>query len=328
MDIDKIRDIIKKIARSLPSGVPYVGIIYTQYLSQLSSAEQRALLDELNKLSGEQYDGLSEQLRGIWQINREQIELTTKLLAELIPKEPEPRKLVAVIPAGGRAGSMYPLSSAMPKILLIINTKPMLHHILDSLDKNKDIFSRVIILTREFSAAIEAVAEPYQPHVVCKKVKKNVPTALLEMRDELQTPFLLHYNDILMDNVDWNDVSKRYSDLKGKHGVIGMLLCSAYHPLRVGIITEGPPDLVQTFDEKPEHLIGMYANTGVSIFDPVLLRYVRRRDRGIYEDSVKRALEQGREKLGLYRINRWWHVHSLTDHYDVQKQYYPKEMKE
>jgi len=327
LDIDRIKGILKKVVASLPAGVPYAGPIYAQYLSQLSSEEQRALFNELTKLSEDQYDALSEQLRGIWQINRAQIELTTKLLEELIAQKPEILKLVAVIPTGGRASSMYPLSLGTPKTLLIINTKPMLHHILDSLEKNKDIFSRVIVLTSEFSATVEAAVEPYRPHVECKKIERNVPAALLEMRDELQAPFLLHYNDVLTDNIDWNDVYKHYIDLKRKHSIIGMLLCSMYYPLRIGVITEGPPRLVQNFEEKPDHLIGMYANTGTSVLDPAFLRHVRRRDRGIYEDSMKRALEQGEEKFGLYQIDKWWHVHSVNDYYDMQKKYYPKEVK-
>lgn len=49
MELNKIKEVLKKIASSLPAGIPYAGAIYSQYLSQLSSEEQHELLMELKK---------------------------------------------------------------------------------------------------------------------------------------------------------------------------------------------------------------------------------------------------------------------------------------
>ena len=162
---------------------------------ELSSEELHSLLNQLKGLSKEQYESLANKLQDIWQTNKEHIQLMTKLLEEEIGKKTEPPKFTAVIPCGGRAGSMYPFSSGMPKTLFVIDTKPMLHHILDSLDK--DIFSRIIILNNEFSAAIESSVEHYKSYVECKRVDKDVPAALFEMKNELRDPFLVHYNHSL-----------------------------------------------------------------------------------------------------------------------------------
>ena len=60
MNPDKIKEFIKKFLSSLPSAVPYAGSVYTRYLSQLSSKEQKEFLLELKKLSEEQFKGLKE----------------------------------------------------------------------------------------------------------------------------------------------------------------------------------------------------------------------------------------------------------------------------
>lgn len=63
MDITKIKSILKKIGVSLPAAAPYGGSIYNQYLSQLSSEEQRKLLTEIKGLTEAEYEALSKELQ-------------------------------------------------------------------------------------------------------------------------------------------------------------------------------------------------------------------------------------------------------------------------
>ena len=62
MNLDKIKEVLKRFASSLPTSVPYAGNIYTHYLSQLSSKEQKELLVALKKISEERFIRLSEEL--------------------------------------------------------------------------------------------------------------------------------------------------------------------------------------------------------------------------------------------------------------------------
>ena len=78
MDIGKIKYILKKIGVSFPAAAPYVGSIYTQYLSQLSSEEQRRLLTEIRELTEAEYEALSKEL----QATKTQIVHTVNSLAK------------------------------------------------------------------------------------------------------------------------------------------------------------------------------------------------------------------------------------------------------
>jgi GTP:adenosylcobinamide-phosphate guanylyltransferase len=324
MDIDEIKRILKKLGKSIPAGIPYAGEVYAQYLSELSSEELRFLFRELQALSKEQYENLTKKLQGIVELNVEQFQLI-KLLEEAIEHKYKipAQKFTAIIPTGGRAGSMYPFNSGMPKSLFIVNTKPILHHILDSL--NRDIFSKVIVLTREYSPMIEESLLPYQNFVECIRIDRNVPAALLEIKNKLKSPFLIHYNDILIDEIKWDHVIKHYQFLKERYSVIGMLVCSKYYPLDIGILTEKTADLLESFNEKPDYLIEVYANIGVSIFEPDFLNNIEPADGSIFKESLKRA-KDGRKKFGIYKVDRWWHIHDLRNYFDKQFEYYPNEL--
>jgi NDP-sugar pyrophosphorylase family protein len=321
----EVVDIIRKALRSTPAGIPYVGPIYAKYLSDLTDEEMRQLLSQLKDASEAQYGKLMQEMRNEWEVTNEQLQLTVRFLEELLAKDQESSGLTAVIPCGGKAGHMFPFNSGMPKTLFILHTKPILHHILDSLRAEPAVFSRVIILVREFADAIEASVQCYGNYVQCIRTENDVPGALLEIEDKLDGPFLLHYNDILVEDTKWKQVYRRYCNLKESHGVVGMLLCSQHYPLGVGVITEHTDGCLETFQEKPERLAHGYASLGVAIFEPRFLRYVDRNHTSIYREGLKDAHDRG-EKLGIYKVTKWCHIHSLYDYFDAQKSYYPEDM--
>jgi len=86
------------------------------------------------------------------------------------------------------------------------------------------------------------------------------------------------------------------------------------------LIEEGHPDLMDSFKEKPNDLTGAYANIGVSIFDPELLDYIEADDIGIFEKSIKKVVQANR-KIGIYRIQHWYHVHDIRDYHYAQKKF-------
>lgn len=90
MDINKIKDIFKKIGISLPAGAPFgIGSAYAQILSKLSSEKQEKLLLALREsmeLSGDQLEAIKEELQNIGATTKEQIDQVIKLLEEVFIK--------------------------------------------------------------------------------------------------------------------------------------------------------------------------------------------------------------------------------------------------
>jgi NDP-sugar pyrophosphorylase family protein len=312
-----MRQTLGRILASAPAAIPYAGQAYATFRADLDLAEVKQLLQEIRDLNVDQHRDLAQQMLTTQEVLTSLITQMQKLVSH-----PPTEKLVAVVPVGGKGGSMRPITSVMPKCLVYIGERSLLQHILNSFVPFPDVFRKVIVVSREFSSAIhENVRQGgYGSFVECRNINKDVPAALLELKPELeQSPFLLHYNDILIDKIDWAVVKERYMSFRRKR-VLGMLLCSTYHPTGIGVISEREPEMVDRFEEKPQNmqLFGFLANLGVAVFSPGFLDHIHYNDQGIFEKSINRSLESGAQ-LSLFRVGEWYHVHEMTTLYKIQR---------
>ncbi len=316
-NLERILRTLNRLFASLPAAVPYAGNVYTTFRSDLDNAEVKQILEEIRKLDAEQREDLSQLMK----VTKKAFDTLTKQLKK-VTSQPQKEKLVAVVPVGGSAGSMFPISAVMPKCLIYVGKRTMLQHILNSFVPFPDVFKKVIVVTRQFNETIrENVRQGgYGEFVECKQIEKNVPGALLELKSELeQGPFLLHYNDILISKIDWSEVNERYMSTQKRKKISGMLLCSSFYPAGIGIISEKDGDMLDSFEEKPIHMQASgLANLGVCIFSPEILTLLHHKDEGFFEDSFKRILSNG-ERMAIFRVGEWHHVHALHHIFDIQK---------
>lgn len=324
---EKLVEILKYSGISLPSSIPIVGATYSALLSQLSSQQQIELLGELKYALNE---GVYE-LRKIGIQTQEQLAKFITLTENYIESDKiKYDPITIIIPVGGRAGSLYPITIGMPKPLLLIDTKPMIHHVLDDL-LSVNIFNKIFVLGNHFSKAIESCIEPYystSTPAIFKNIDSPVPAALKSISSEIKGPVLLHSCDILIESINWIDVYRHYEKLKKDYSVIGMFLSSFYYPLPIGVIKSDNrrPNLVTNFQEKPDELLGMSAHIGVFMFEPRLIsEYAEGEDRTLEKDTIPRAMKNG-EKFGLYQVGKWHHIQEIRDYYNIQKYYFPKEL--
>ncbi|MCA1631538.1 MAG: TIR domain-containing protein [Acidobacteria bacterium] len=174
-----------------------------------------------------------------------------------------------IIPAAGRSGGLYPLNMGMPKILLPIGKKPILHHIIDKLDST--IFSKIIILTKDFSEMIEYYAglSTTTIPIECRRTPAPLlPLALKEMK--LNTTFMVHYSDILIeDDFYWAKFLQHHKYYRSSQNVIGTLLTSNRYKLPVGRVKTGQQQIIREFTEKPESIeaIGYTINMAQNSLD-------------------------------------------------------------
>jgi NDP-sugar pyrophosphorylase family protein len=149
---------------------------------------------------------------------------------------------------------------------------------------------------------------------------------------ELQVPFLIHYSDIILPAqsgrlkrlVEFHQFQRVHDK-----NVIGTLMASNRYRVSVGrIIPDKDPSFIKRFDEKPSDSqpLGYQTNMAVSVFEPEFLRYCEEEHESLYGDSVKNAARH-KKKFCLYPQDEWNHIQTLSDWLDVQRAYFPGDVK-
>ncbi len=228
-----------------------------------------------------------------------------------------------IIPAGGIAGGLHPISVGMPKLLFPVGTKPILHHIVHNLDPR--VFSKVIIVTSRFSKMVKYYADILKSDipVECRHIPGKSPIVLKELR--LKSKFLVHYCDIILeDKVNWKQFIKFHKLMREEKKVIGTLMVSDQYDLRIGrVVTDD--HLIQKFVEKPKQTLGYSVNVAVSIFEPEFLTYIRKKDVRLFGDSVQNAMKAGKT-FAAFPHKPWKHIQTMSDWYEAQKEHFPEDL--
>lgn len=246
----RLLNFFKNIVISTPSGLPIAGNIYSDIINNMRFDELVSILKDIKNLNEEEKQNITDEFK---KLNENIFNDIKNYIENRINKENEVIKIPVIIPCGGKAGCMYPFNSGMPKSQFIIDVKPLIHHIIDSFDRN--IFSQIIIFTNRFFRMIEESVKKYGDFVKCEYIDKSVPASLLFIKNEIKSNFLIHYNDVLIDNIKWKEVLSQFKNQKESENIIGMLLCSKYYPMQIGVISEKEPNLVEECIEKPEYLV-------------------------------------------------------------------------
>lgn len=236
--------------------------------------------------------------------------------------------LVAVIPAGGLGGQMYPVTSGMPKALLPLNDRPLLVEILKSF--NRSVFKRVIILCNEWHQMIQSYMVAFRSEISiefeCRKTEKLPPESLKELSNlnRLSEPFLFHYCDIWLRDVDWKYVFNEYKRLIDmQRNVFALVLGSRCYDYSVGVMTFDRFKRVTSFVQKPEDIIHGFANCAVALLTKGFVRdYINCNEVDIFNrnGAIQRALVE--KKVFGCEIGDWHHFQQIRDWLKAQKEYY------
>lgn len=231
-----------------------------------------------------------------------------------------------IIPAGGIAGGLHPISVGMPKSLFPVGTKPILHHIICKIETEPKIFSKVIILTTRFSGMIEYYVKILDSNIPVKSrhILGKLPITIKKLR--LRTAFMVHYSDIILEGkVNWRGFLEYHKFMRRTQGVIGTLMVSRYYKLPVGRVVVDPEGTIKAFVEKPDQTLEYHVNVAVSIFEPEFLIYIKAGDARLYGACIQRAM-QARKKFAIFEHRAWKHIQTLTDWYEAQKEHFPMDM--
>ncbi|MFC1597792.1 TIR domain-containing protein [Planctomycetota bacterium] len=229
-----------------------------------------------------------------------------------------------IIPAAGSAHGVSPLSLGMPKILLQIGEKPILHHIIRTLEQNAELFSRVVVLTRKRYAGMAkyyaSLIDTLIPVECIATPADSLPQALVHLAPK--TRFMIHYSDIILEgNVNWEGFVRFHNFQRSHSRVIGTLMASSTYKVPVGHIY---PDEAQHLVKKPTNSEsnGYRVNMAVSIFEPEFLQHVKKNDRSLYGQTLPCAM-RNEETFAFYSHEQWRHIQTIGDWVDTQNDYLP-----
>ncbi|MCD6231327.1 nucleotidyltransferase family protein [Candidatus Aerophobetes bacterium] len=186
----------------------------------------------------------------------------------------------AFLLSAGKGTRLRPLTYKIPKCLISINNKPLLHYWLKLCEKYG--VDEVLINLHHLSSQVERFLEDNSYGIKIKKVyeKRLLGSAgtIFANRDFVKgkQPFFIFYTD----NLTNINLRKMWEFHKAHQGVFTMGLFRTDFPQGCGIVKMNQNHLITEFQEKPRHPPSNLANAGVYIASYKFLDYI--------EEVVKR----------------------------------------
>ncbi len=234
-----------------------------------------------------------------------------------------------IIPVAGEGTRLRPHTHSVPKSLLYVAGKPILGHILDSLE-GLDIDNFAIVLGARGEAIVDFCNTfPYDFKYVLQEKRLGLGHAVLVGAQALEGPTLVLLGDTIID-VDY----KKFC--AGKANMLAVK--EVDDPQRFGVV-EVRDDSVISVVEKPKHPKSNLAIVGLYYFQDIsrvrgAVEYIMEKDiktKNEYQltDALKYLLNSG-EKIKIQRIENWYDCGTVdalieTNRYLLKKtQYYKK----
>jgi NDP-sugar pyrophosphorylase family protein len=219
-----------------------------------------------------------------------------------------------VIAAAGQGTRMLHLSKDKPKHLIMVNDRPFLAYLLDSLFLAG--YRDVILVGGYIQELMEEFTKSYAPpeekgfkikfvnQFDCFDPKEAYGTAcpLMCVKNELEEQFLYICGDNLF---SVNDLKAMNMD--DKYCYVAGLLND--HPEKYGVLVPDGEDFLDKIIEKPKEFVGNLINAGLYKFTPDVfekLSQITKSPRGEYEVTDVVSLLAKDKKVKIKKIKDFW----------------------
>ena len=235
-----------------------------------------------------------------------------KLIDELIAQKEKTLPNYAVIMAGGLGTRLHPLTSEVPKPLLTIGQKPVLHIIVGQLASFG--FRNILISINYKAEMIETYFQSGQyfgVNINYLRESKQLGTAgaLSLINDDkfLKEPVLVMNGDILT-GIDFASLLEHHG--KHKHDIT---VCVRRHEFQ---IPYGVVDLkgtkISNIEEKP--MKEFFISAGIYIINPSLIKEIPSNTYFNMTDLIKSALKEGKVVRPFPIMEYWLDIGRLFDY--------------
>jgi glucose-1-phosphate thymidylyltransferase len=238
-------------------------------------------------------------------------------------------KVNLIIPVAGEGTRLRPHTHSIPKSLLYVAGKPILGHILDSL-QGLDISGFSIVLGSRGEAIVDFCNKyPFDFKYVLQEKRLGLGHAIYLGAQGLEGATLVLLGDTIID-VDYREFCSGNANR--------LAVKEVDDPKRFGIVEVRNSDVIDLV-EKPKHpksnlaIVGLYYFKDIekvsAAVDHLIKKDIKTKNEYQLTDALKHLLESG-EKFDIMKIENWFDCGTAealidTNHHLLQKtQYYKK----
>ncbi len=210
----------------------------------------------------------------------------------------------ALILAAGKGTRLRPLTDDIPKVMVEVDGKPLIEHIID------DILSigieQITVVKGYKGEKLEEGLEKYSG-IDFEEQEEQLGTAHAIGISSFEEPFLVVNGDVFIHR---ENLSRAVSFFKGEENVDAVIgSYTVEDPEEFGVL-ETQNSSVKNILEKPDDPPTNLINTGVYVFSPVVYNIIERTglsERGEYEitESLKMMIDRGMDVRHV-RFDRYW----------------------
>ncbi len=218
-----------------------------------------------------------------------------------------PKKIKAVMMAGGFGTRIQPLTNSMPKPMLPIFNFPMMEH---TLKKLVDIGIKDIIFLLYFKPEIiknyfgDGSKWGANIEYVLPAEDYGTAGAVGCAREFLDTTFIIVSGDLVSD-FDFEKIIKHHYKVNAK---LSITLTSVENPLQFGVVITNDEGKIEKFLEKPSwgEVFSDTINTGIYVIEPEILDYIPKEDSFDFAKDLFPLLMEKGVDLMSYNAKGYW----------------------
>lgn len=225
----------------------------------------------------------------------------------------------AYVLCGGEGTRLRPYTYKMPKPMLPLGGRPILHYVLSHLKKNG--ITEIVLsvgylkdkIIRHFG---DGSGMGLDINYLVEESPQNTAGALLPEKGKAEGSFLVTMGDHLTD-IDLKKMEKSHA---ASGAIATMALASYSFKVPYGVVDTGKGGAVTGFREKPEHKY--MVNTGIYILEPEVFNFIRPKD-DFAKDVFPRMLKEGKSLNAFPSEAKWLDIGSLNE-YEKMKEKFTK----